>query len=156
MGLLTRYGTAARIPNARFMAQVREDQNGCWIWLGPRVRTRAGDQYGCTRFEGRTEVAHRVAWRLLRGPVPVGLELDHLCRVTRCVNPLHLEPVTHRVNVLRGEGLAAQNARKSHCIRGHAFDDANTIIQASGKRSCRTCVNEAQIRNRLKRLGRAA
>lgn len=139
-------------PETRFMAQVREDENGCWLWTGPRKRSPNGVQYGCTRHEGRTVAAHRLAWELFRGPIPEGLQIDHLCRVTRCVNPDHLEPVTPRENVLRGEGVAAVNARKTECIRGHAFTPENTIIHCGGKRACRTCVNEAQKRNREKRL----
>jgi hypothetical protein len=139
---LLRYGTAARIPNVRFMAQVEQQDDGCWIWMGPRVRTPSGAQYGSTTYGGRTIAAHRVAWMLFRGPVPPGLELDHLCRVTRCCNPLHLEPVTHRENVRRGMGEAGVNARKTHCIRGHEFTPENTIVQCGGKRACRACVNE--------------
>jgi hypothetical protein len=150
------HGNRQRWPIATFMAQVREDDNGCWIWMGPRLRTKSGQQYGATRYAGRPSSAHRAAWRMFRGPVPEGLELDHLCRVTRCCNPLHLEPVTHAENVRRGMGLAGVNARKTHCIRGHEFDEANTIVQCGGKRACRTCVNEAQRRNRIKRMERAA
>lgn len=149
---ITGYRTSRRIPNVRFMAQVREQPNGCWPWMGPRRRTPAGLQYGSTQLDGRPEAAHRAAWRLLRGPIPDGMELDHLCRNTRCVNPMHLEPVTHQENVLRSPiALAAINARKTHCIRDHAFTPENTIRQCGGKRACRTCVNEAQRRNRAKR-----
>lgn len=136
---LLRYGTVTRIPNARFMAQIVEQDDGCWLWMGPRQR-KNGVQYGCTRYAGRNEAAHRVAWRLFRGPIPAGLQIDHLCRVTRCVNPLHLEPVTQRENILRGVGLAAVNARKTECIRGHQFTPENTIVHCGGKRACRTCV----------------
>jgi hypothetical protein len=144
---LTGWGTRQKWPNAVFMAQVCEDENGCWIWMGPRLRSASG-QYGSTSMGGRTVSAHRAAWLLFRGPIPTGLEIDHLCRVTRCCNPLHLEPVTHRENVRRGMGLAGINARKTRCIRGHAFDQANTIIQYDGKRACRTCVNASQARRR--------
>lgn len=139
-------------PETRFMAQVRKQDDGCWIWYGPRKHQPDGQQYGSTHHEGRTISAHRLAWMLFRGPIPEGLEIDHLCRVTRCVNPDHLEPVTHRENVLRGQGLAAINARKTHCIRGHEFTPENTIVHCGGKRACRTCVYAAYKANRLKRL----
>lgn len=143
-------------PLGRFFAQVDRRDDGCWWWVGPRSR-RNNVQYGAAAGpSGRTIAAHRLAYELLVGPIPDGLQIDHLCRNTRCVNPDHLEAVTQRENILRGNAPAAENARKTHCIRGHAFDEANTIIQRSGKRSCRTCVNEAQRRNRLRRLGRTA
>jgi HNH endonuclease len=86
-------------------------------------------------------------YRLLVGPVPEGLELDHLCRNRACVNPAHLEPVSHRENVLRGASFAAINAVKTHCIHdGHPFDDVNTIVRPEGRRGCRACMNAAQRR----------
>lgn len=149
---ITRQGYMGRShENVGFMARIVEQPNGCWHYRGSHV----GDGYVRIRFRGKPTAGHVVAWTLLRGPVPDGLELDHLCRNRRCVNPAHLEPVTHRENVLRSPiANAAINARKSECIRGHAFTPENTIIQCGGKRACRTCVNEAQRRNRLKRLGR--
>lgn len=139
-GLLS-YGARLRWPNAAFMAQTREDENGCWIWMGPRNRYGNGVQYGNTRYQRRGIGAHRLAWILFRGPIPEGMQIDHLCRVTRCVNPLHLEPVTQRENIMRSPvAIAAVNARKTHCKRGHEFTPENTIVHCGGKRACRTCV----------------
>lgn len=107
---------------------------GCWNWQAAISRG-----YGYIAVDRRGRVAHRVMYELLVGKVPDGTELDHLCRNRRCVNPAHLEPVSHRVNVWRGAGLAAANARATHCIRGHAFDEANTRIRANGSRYCRAC-----------------
>lgn len=87
----------------------------------------------------REQYAHRAAYQYLRGPIPDGLQLDHLCWVRRCVNPAHLEVVTARVNTLRGENPAAQNARKTHCHRGHPFDEANTYWRPDGGRDCKAC-----------------
>src|SRR5690349_8969939 len=90
----------------------RNPITGCWDWLGaPR-----GNGYGGFAWDGRKSIAaHRASWQLLRGPIPSGLTLDHLCRNRRCVNPAHLEPVTMRENILRGIGPSAQCAKKTHC-----------------------------------------
>jgi hypothetical protein len=85
-------------------------------------------------------LAHRWAYEFLRAEIPEGLHIDHLCRNRACVNPWHLEPVTNRVNGLRGESVAAQHARKTHCIRGHEFTTENTYPIKNGKgRGCREC-----------------
>lgn len=107
----------------------------CWLWLGA---TNDHD-YGQFRTGRRANYAHRWSYEAAVGPIPTGLDLDHLCRVTRCCNPAHLEPVTHRVNSMRGVGLAAVNARKTHCINGHPFDEENTRVNDRGHRRCRTC-----------------
>ncbi len=109
---------------------------GCWLWTG----TRFNAGYGRARFEGADTLAHRTIYRLLAGPIPDGLQLDHLCRVRACVNPAHLEPVTCRVNLLRGNTLQAANAAKTECLRGHPFDAANTYLKPGGVwRGCRAC-----------------
>lgn len=89
-------------------------------------------------------MAHRAVYEHLRGPIPVGLELDHLCRNTRCVNPAHLEPVTHRENALRGVGVSAINAAKTHCKYGHDLTNPdNYWLKAYGNavatRICKAC-----------------
>jgi hypothetical protein len=117
---------------------------GCWLWTG-HGRGKFG--YGGIKIGSRGHYAHRVVYELLVGPVPKGLELDHLCRVPRCVNPAHLEPVTRRENQMRGEAFVSANARKTHCPQGHPYDEANTYInRASGGRVCRACNNDHQRR----------
>lgn len=133
----------------RFWARTSPGDNGCILWT---ASTGSEGRYGICSYQGRVHPAHVVAYLVFVGEYDRSLDVDHLCGVTLCVNPGHLEPVTHRENVLRGRSLQAQNARKTHCIRGHEFTPENTIIQNGGCRACRTCVNVAQKRNRLKRL----
>lgn len=123
--------------DVRFWRYV-EKTDTCWLWRGAIEPGHRG--YGRMNIEGRSRVAHRVGYELLVGPIPEGLQLDHLCRVRRCVNPEHLEPVTPRENLLRGKTLAAANAAKTHCPVGHAYTPENTIFDAKRRiRSCREC-----------------
>jgi HNH endonuclease len=122
--------------------------SGCWLWTGGRDK----DGYGRFSVGRQHRRAHHLAYILFVGPIPDGLEIDHLCRNPGCVNPWHLEPVPQRVNVLRGTGLAAVNARKTHCINGHEFTLANTYVNPStGNRRCQTCHRDEQ-RRRVQRL----
>ncbi|MCD1645252.1 HNH endonuclease signature motif containing protein [Aurantimonas coralicida] len=111
-------------------------ENGCWQWRGTFFTRNPYAQFSANE---KTLRAHKFAYEALRGRVPDGLILDHLCRNTGCVNPAHLEPVTHQVNVLRGEGFAAENAVKTHCVNGHPFDAENTGYCPNGDRRCRAC-----------------
>ena len=129
-----------RLPDDFWDRASPEPNTGCWLWIGAIKRNRGGyGQYG------RGSRAHGVAYRALIGPIPAGLVPDHLCRQTCCVNPSHLEPVTIGVNVLRGEGPTAKNARKTHCKNGHELIGENLMEQErpNGKawRRCRQCVN---------------
>ena len=115
--------------------------HGCWMWTGARSGKRKAP-YGAVRVDGARNptAAHVVFYVALVGPIPAGLELDHLCRNTLCVNPEHLEPVTHAVNVRRG--MARQNGafwrERTHCANGHAFTQENTRLRY-GTRLCRAC-----------------
>lgn len=122
----------------RFWHGVKILSNGCWEWQ--RFRYRQG--YGqFTLYGFKTRYAHRIAYEILRDKVPVGLELDHLCRYTSCVNPWHLEPVTRRENLRRGFGPSGINARKTHCKHGHEFNEKNTYIDKTNSRHCRRCLS---------------
>lgn len=125
-----------------FDGRVNKTSNGCWQWTG--LLTKAG--YGAMFARGE-HGAHRVSWLLHRGPIPTGLQLDHLCRNRACVNPDHMEPVTVRENVLRGEGPAARHARQTTCLHGHLFDEANTYPYRGGRR-CRQCGRDAAAKKR--------
>ena len=138
-------GRIAVSNDERFWAKVKKTEE-CWLWIAYRnwkgygtfgVRpTTGGRQYEIVQ-------AHRYAYLTLVGPITEGITLDHLCRVRHCVNPSHLEVVTNRENILRGIGPTARNARKTHCVKGHAFTEQNTYQRKneSGKR-CRICIKE--------------
>lgn len=113
--------------------------SGCWLWT--RNATPRG--YGCVSYEGRQTYAHRVAIELKMGrKLAAGHEPDHLCRVPLCINPDHLEEVTHSENMFRGTAgklAAARSAAKTHCPSGHPYSGDNLIIRADGSRKCREC-----------------
>lgn len=129
----------------RIWAQVTQDESGCWTFTGGL--TLAG--YGQIRADDRGQGTHRFMYEAVLGPVPAGLDLDHLCRNRACCNPAHLEPVTTRVNILRGVGVSARNAAKTHCIRGHEFTEANTMREKDGRR-CRICHNAGEAARRAR------
>lgn len=118
--------------------------NGCWEWNGePNA-----DGYGVFCHDGKEDYAHRVSYRLFKGPIPPDKILDHRCDYKRCINPGHLLPSTHRENILRGTGTSARHAVKTHCHRGHPFDAENTAYYQPGRRTCRACL---RIRERQRR-----
>jgi HNH endonuclease len=130
-------------PEERFWVKVDKDGplperspelGPCWVWTGGLA-----DGYGAFSLDGRQIKAHRVAYSWLVGEVPEGCELDHLCRVRRCCNPVHLEPVSHLINVHRGTSPWAVNAAKTHCgTCDLPYDEANTYLY-KGERHCRNC-----------------
>lgn len=118
----------------------------CWLWRG--YVNNWG--YGTFSVEGTRHYAHWWAWEQKHGPVPQGLMLDHLCRVKACVNPGHLEAVTNRENILRGNSSAAMNARKQQCKRGHSLDAPNTDT-SRGRRECIACARGRLVARRKMR-----
>lgn len=126
----------------RLLFWVREDENGCWIWQA----AKKDSGYGVIQVDGKLKYAHRVAYEEFVADIPDGLTIDHLCRNRACVNPFgHLEPVPHRVNILRGDGPAARHAATTHCPKGHPYDAANTGV-SMGRRKCRICARAATAR----------
>lgn len=117
----------------RIMARV-DITDECWLWTG-----YLNKGYGTIGVNGKTREAYRVLYELVVGPVPDGLHLDHLCRVRACVNPYHLEPVTHAENMRRAA------AARTHCGNGHEWTDATTYPYR-GRRDCRACNTERHQR----------
>ena len=156
-----RRGKRPADPRVRFERLVEKDGavavealGQCWIWKGC---TAAGG-YGAFWMPPHSISAHRAAYLIYVGAVPPGFDLDHLCRVHSCVNPSHLEPVTRRENLLRGETVTARNAAKTHCHAGHPFDVANTETvftrRGTPTRRCITCRREwAAARYRTNKEG---
>ena len=124
-------------PVERFWAKVQKTE-ACWLWQATI------DRYGYGRFAvSRKQLvgAHRFSFEQVRGPIPEGLVLDHLCRVRHCVNPSHLEPVTQKENSLRGDAPNIVLGRMGMCKYGHAMTPANTIYRTRGHgKRCRECV----------------
>lgn len=138
--------TLLELNDARFWTKVQTG-DGCWLWQGPCD----GRGYGMvsiigTRGDSHMCRAYRWAYWTVYGGIPVGLVLDHLCRVPRCVRVDHLEPVTQRTNVLRGISPVAQQAKQTHCKRGHEFTEENTYRAKHNlnRRFCRTCLKAAE------------
>jgi len=123
-----------RLP-ARIWAKTKVSKSGCWLWQGTQ---RSG--YGLCGFNGSTSASvHRVAYQQLVGPITEET-IDHLCRVRRCLNPAHLEPVSGKENTLRGFGITARNARKKRCKHGHRLEGYNVVLTYwPPGRKCRKC-----------------
>lgn len=141
----------------RFWAKVEKTET-CWLWTG----ALAG---GYARFwwDDKNRQGHRLAYELLVGPIPDGLDLDHLCHNStdcslvalcphrRCVNPAHLEPVTRRENLLRGKTIIATQLAKGECPQGHPYEAENLWVDGRGGRHCRTCHASSVARFRRRR-----
>lgn len=113
--------------------------DNCWNWT---ASTNGKRNYGTMFYEGRSQLAHRISYKLYKGEIPAGLTIDHLCNNTLCVNPDHLALATQKDNNLRGNSATAKNKRKTHCARGHALNGANVrmIERKDGvRRKCKEC-----------------
>jgi len=150
-----------RLRSKYYVASKRHPVLGtpCWIWTGAKWKRG----YGCFNISSKTlpngkrvfkrMSAHKALYEHVNGPVPEGLELDHLCRNPSCVNPAHLEPVTHAENVKRGEA-GLHNPVKTHCPHGHAYDEVGyTIINdpRGSYRRCKRCHADRAVKYRAKK-----
>lgn len=133
----------------RFWSRVDKwGPNGCWLWTGKLNR----DGYAQMNAYGQKGMgAHRVSYVMNVGPIPEGLQLDHLCRVRHCVNPAHLEPVTNEENMRRGivhERRGAHERAKTHCKQGHEFTPESVVNRKRGGRDCKECHRLREERKR--------
>ena len=131
----SRVGTKKDRPSTlqRFWTKII-DIGDCLIWIG--AKNPKG--YGIFHNGFKHMAAHRFAYEQTKGPIPAGLQVDHLCRTRACMNPEHMEAVTNRENTLRGTGPTSINAKKTECKRGHKFDKENTV-PVKGGRACLAC-----------------
>lgn len=145
------HGWRGKSPEERFWAKVnkngpvpehRPDLGSCWEWTA--ALTNGYGAFGIASTPDRPNQwrgivrAHRFSYELLIGPIPDGLDIDHLCRNTVCVRVTHLEAVPHRINIRRGISPAAQHARKDACPEGHPYD---MVESGRGTRRCSICKN---------------
>lgn len=131
-------------PIIRFLKKVKiDDKTGCWEWTAGTDTTG----YSQLSLNSKSVSAHRFIYEYYHGTICPDLTIDHLCRTRACVNPLHLEQVTLRENILRGFNMAALNARKTHCTHGHEFNKENIQIRSDGGgRRCLTCEKLRHLR----------
>lgn len=129
-------------PIDRLYAKIKYLDNGCWLWTG---KTKSNG-YGQFTIDKKYIYVHRFSYEYHKAFIPEGLVIDHLCRNRACVNPDHLEPVTQRINLLRGETIPGIRALQTSCQNGHEFTPENTYVKPNGTRNCRTCKREAQAR----------
>lgn len=127
-------GAAERI----ILFSSQEPFSGCWLW----IHTMYTNGYGMLQFRGQLHLAHRLSYEAYVGPIPEGMDLDHLCRVRSCVNPMHLQPVSRSTNVLRGLVSTAHDWKPglgiTHCPQGHPYSPENTRLYKT-HRTCREC-----------------
>lgn len=150
-GTVRHYGGRAVVPPLRrWLDAVVMQPDGCLTWGFP-LNPVSG--YASLFVSGKDVYAHRFAYEAFVGPIPPGLVIDHLCRNRACCNPAHLEVVTQQVNKMRGEGVAAKNARKTECLNGHPFAGENLRVRLDAPtpaRECRTCNRERSAARRLR------
>lgn len=120
----------------RLLSKIQIDNKDCWVWTGSVFKQKYST-YSQIRIKNKCRKAHQVSYEVFIGPIPQGRELDHLCKNKLCINPAHLEPVTHFENMERGYWTT-----KDECIHGHSYGGGNTYLNTRGHRECRTCRKE--------------
>ena len=134
----------------RFVEKIEVNpENGCWEWQGKLLNGYGNFYIG----NGKAVPAHRIAYNYFKGIIPDGLEPDHLCRNRKCVNPDHLEAVTHKINCQRGDGglrTGVLQRAKTHCPSGHPYNKENTTWDKQGERTCKICRKVSKLKYRQK------
>ena len=120
-------------------------ESGCWVWMG----TISSHGYARIWIGYKSLYVHRLSYEIHKGEIGKNLTIDHLCRVRCCVNPEHLEAVSNKENILRGEGITAKNVYKTHCPKGHLYSGDNLYVYR-GYRYCRICQKQHATDNRGK------
>jgi len=145
----------------RFLENISvNDQTGCWDWIGSCQPSGYG-QLNLQREDGaaRPELAHRISYRVFRGPIPTNINrptIDHLCRNRKCVNPEHLETVSNRENILRGTAPSAMYARRTHCNYGHEYTENNLARRSNRRvRECKICKSNSQKKYKRNKKAKA-
>lgn len=134
----------------RVLSRCVETPSGCWEYQGARGHRG----HGYVSDKGKQCYAHRVVYEALVVDIPDGLHLDHLCQNPPCVNPQHLDPVTPRVNGLRGDTPQSRNAKKTHCPQGHPYSGENLHVK-NRRRIGKTCRRAADLQRYYRRKARA-
>ncbi|MGW1796858.1 HNH endonuclease signature motif containing protein [Streptomyces sp. NPDC001984] len=154
-----------KTPIQRILERSVAGPNACIVWTG----AKQPKGYGQIQIDGRRVSVHRIAYETFKGAIPEGLEIDHACHTRdrscpggptcmhrRCVNPHHLEAVTHGENLRRSQGFAGVLARRTHCGHGHEFTPENTRWKVDGSRACRTCLREQNRARKARKRGNHA
>lgn len=128
----------------RVRSKVEIDDDGHWIW---QAAIGKQDGYGRVSVGKKVMLAHRVSYELFVAPIPAGYQVDHVCRVKACINPVHLEAVPPAINTQRAMPYRRNaQAKRTHCPSGHEYSEENTRLDPAGSRHCRTCDRLARDR----------